>query len=281
MKLKITFFLIILSYNIFAQKVKLECTENIYYEENSNDLILFINNDEIKYSASIDSIFSSYKVTIICNKNNTLNLIYTFQNGNDYKIINNIFKKKNKNYFLDISCIEYLDRNQTSTNIVSIDEIEIEKFNINDIILDKKLIEKKVSLIKGYQEEKEVEVINYHELIKKYYKNKKNDDVLLFTNEFIIDKLNIIETISVNKLNNIAFYAYKSKAYLESIYILKKVIEKSPKRTVAYLNIADCYWETNKKEKAKENYKKYIELMKEQKKDLKKMPKSVYERIKK
>ena len=59
-----------------------------------------------------------------------------------------------------------------------------------------------------------------------------------------------------------------------------KVIEKDPNRVVVYLNIADCYWELNQKEKAKQNYQKYLSLMKSQKKDLKKIPKRVYERIK-
>ena len=89
-----------------------------------------------------------------------------------------------------------------------------------------------------------------------------------------------INKFNEKKINNFAYSLYKSKNYNYSISLLENVISKSPKRVVAYLNIADCYWETNEKEKAKENYKMYIQLMKDQKKDLKKIPKYVLERTK-
>lgn len=85
---------------------------------------------------------------------------------------------------------------------------------------------------------------------------------------------------SPETLNNKGYFLYKLKFYNASLIYLNKTIQLFPNRKVAYLNIADCYWELNEKEKAIENYKKYIQLMKEQKKDLKKIPKYVFERTK-
>lgn len=84
---------------------------------------------------------------------------------------------------------------------------------------------------------------------------------------------------NVSKINDYAFKLEKvNPSY--SIEILKEIIERFPERTVAYLNLADSFWNTEEKEKAIDNYKKYISLMKSQKKDVKKIPKRVIVRTK-
>jgi tetratricopeptide (TPR) repeat protein len=110
-------------------------------------------------------------------------------------------------------------------------------------------------------------------LLNKLYSIKKND-----FEDYYNDLDYVNEEIEV--INNKAFYLKKYKDYEISLLLLDKVIEKSPTRVVAYLNIADCYWEMKDKPKAIENYKKYIQLMTEQNKDLNKIPKYVYERVK-
>ncbi len=60
--------------------------------------------------------------------------------------------------------------------------------------------------------------------------------------------------------------------------VLDRIISQFPERTVAYLNLGDSYWNMGEKEKAIENYKKYISLMKSQNKDLRKIPKQVLEK---
>jgi tetratricopeptide (TPR) repeat protein len=87
-------------------------------------------------------------------------------------------------------------------------------------------------------------------------------------------------TGDISLMNDKAYYLEQLGAYAESIYILKKVLSKSPDRVVAYLNIADAYWGNNEKNEAKKSYEKYIELMKNQGKDMKKIPQRVYDRIK-
>ncbi len=83
---------------------------------------------------------------------------------------------------------------------------------------------------------------------------------------------------SVNALNNIAFTLMNQKYYEAAILLLNGVIETAPDRIVAYINRGDCLWETNNKEKAIEDYKIYIELMKKQGKNLNKIPKYVHDR---
>ena len=63
-------------------------------------------------------------------------------------------------------------------------------------------------------------------------------------------------------------------------YFVEKIIQKEPTRVVAYLNLGDSYWANDDKEKAKQNYQKYIDLMKSQQKDISKVPQRVYERSK-
>ena len=84
---------------------------------------------------------------------------------------------------------------------------------------------------------------------------------------------------NLTKLNDFA-YNLESINPNVSIDILQKIILKYPERIVAYLNLADSYWAIGNQELAKENYIKYISLMKSQKKDINKIPKQVWERAK-
>ncbi len=102
-----------------------------------------------------------------------------------------------------------------------------------------------------------------------------------------LNKDNIIKLIELNYFskenitiyNDTAYYLQQANANDEAIFLLEKIIEKYPNRTVAYLNLADAYIGINDKEKSKENYKKYIELMKQDNKE-EKIPKRVLEFLK-
>ncbi len=89
----------------------------------------------------------------------------------------------------------------------------------------------------------------------------------------------VISSHNITKINDFAFNLESINPSV-SINVLQKIIQKYPDRVVAYLNIANSYWNTGKKEKAIENYKTYLSLMESQKKDLNKVPKYVRERIK-
>jgi hypothetical protein len=62
--------------------------------------------------------------------------------------------------------------------------------------------------------------------------------------------------------NNIAFYLNNQEHHQSAIYLLHKIIKASPDRTVAYLNIADAYWDSKDKRNAKIFYKKYLSQIK-------------------
>lgn len=128
-----------------------------------------------------------------------------------------------------------------------------------------------------------------------YYKVSEDDDatIILVNNDIPKLKFNyyewtankswldyiIISNQNITKLNDFA-YNIESVNPSVAINLLRKILEKFPNRTVAYLNIADSYWAIGNQESAKENYKKYVSLMKSQNKDLKKISKQVWERVK-
>lgn len=103
---------------------------------------------------------------------------------------------------------------------------------------------------------------------------KVSDSSLL---EFLTDYT--YATYETDAMNNKAFYLMDLKDQRAAILLLNKIIEAKPDRVVAYLNIADCYWELKDKSKAVDNYKKYYNLMQEQHKDMNRIPKYVVERI--
>jgi len=90
----------------------------------------------------------------------------------------------------------------------------------------------------------------------------------------------LVEDGNIPLMNAKVYYLEQLDSFEESIYLLEKIISKSPDRVDAYLNIADAYWGNNYKEKAKEYYKKYIELIKSQGKNIDKIPSEVIERSK-
>ena len=63
---------------------------------------------------------------------------------------------------------------------------------------------------------------------------------------------------NITTYNNIAFYLSNHNNYKPAIYLLHKIIKAFPDRTVAYLNLADAYWDSKDKRNAKIFYKKYL-----------------------
>lgn len=80
--------------------------------------------------------------------------------------------------------------------------------------------------------------------------------------------------------NDGAYNLIEGKKFNEARIILLDIVNFSPNRVVAYLNLGDAQWGFDDNDNAKKSYLKYISLMKSQGKDLNKIPKRVYERIK-
>ena len=110
-----------------------------------------------------------------------------------------------------------------------------------------------------------------------FIKNNKNFDVDESRIDWYINRYNIDQK-NVSIYNDIAFYLGEGHNYNSSLYILKKIIKIYPNRIVAYLNIADVYWEIGNKDHAKVYYQEYISRMdKIGKKSI--IPKRVFQRV--
>lgn len=72
----------------------------------------------------------------------------------------------------------------------------------------------------------------------------------------------IMTSKNVSRYNNIAYYLEKAGHSEEAIFLLEKIILEFPKRTVAYYNLADAYWEIDRPKEAKKYYREYMRLMK-------------------
>jgi hypothetical protein len=93
-------------------------------------------------------------------------------------------------------------------------------------------------------------------------------------------KNNPISEQNVTLYNDAALTLIESENFNEARIILLEVTSFSPDRVVAYLNLGDAQWGFDENNDAKKSYQKYLSLMKSQNKDLSKVPKRVYERIK-
>ncbi|GAF05756.1 tetratricopeptide repeat protein [Saccharicrinis fermentans] len=110
---------------------------------------------------------------------------------------------------------------------------------------------------------------NWSDLSMSFPINKMEKNYFIFNKD--IDAKNVVF------FNNIAYYLERGKNYNESIYLLKKILDRFPNRTVAYINLGDAYWGLNKIEEAKQAYFKYIELMKRDGKESK-IPQRILDR---
>ena len=78
--------------------------------------------------------------------------------------------------------------------------------------------------------------------------------------------------------NDYGFLLQQAGRNSDAITVLNVVVKNTPKRMVAYLNIADAYWGLGDKVKSSQNYKKYINLMQSSHND--KIPERAFDRSK-
>jgi len=113
--------------------------------------------------------------------------------------------------------------------------------------------------------------------IKKFNKKKVLEVYYIFKKH----KINFDSKISLKnvvKLNNIAYYLQKVGSNKKAVYLLEKILEEFPKRTIAYYNLGDAYWALGRKEEAKKMYATYVKQMRAKGKE-KRIPKVVKQRI--
>jgi tetratricopeptide (TPR) repeat protein len=191
----------------------------------------------------------------------------------------------------EIYTYKYLDDNwflsETNISTVNEDFLPDISLTINDLSYsidgknanNKSAYDKELNSLKGNALSK---YNQYLSSFKSGYKNKSLGKMNSIGFDEVAEMLyfNPLSEANVNDYNDIAFYnSSTKKGNQSSILLLKKIIEKYPDRVVAYLNLGDSYWAIDNKEFAKEAYNKYLELMKNQNKDLSKIPPRVEERI--
>lgn len=78
--------------------------------------------------------------------------------------------------------------------------------------------------------------------------------------------------------NNVAFFFEQTRNYEEAVYLLEEIVNRYPKRTVAYINLGDAYWGKGEKSKARQVYTIYVSQMR-QKGKYGRIPQRVIDRI--
>lgn len=233
--------------------------DKIASNENGSDLLFFIkkNNTYINVykgdNYTQDGIYFIDEIKAY-NKGNYVCCIKTFFNGSG---------GQNINYF-----IEYINKEWKLNKTIS--------YNLsresNTICINNLIDQEKCLILKEGESTKLLN--NFKSFLKENKSTSNISEELIYTLLFNF-KLN--EKTIIN-YNDIAYYLEQSKAYKEAIYLLEKIIKKSPRRTVAYINLGDAYWGINNNEKAKSAYLHYVELMKTSGKESK-IPNRVKERV--
>ncbi|NIF70444.1 tetratricopeptide repeat protein [Burkholderia sp. Ap-962] len=70
-----------------------------------------------------------------------------------------------------------------------------------------------------------------------------------------------IDSVSVEDINNLAFYLGRYKRSSDAVEILQSLVKRFPDRAVARLNLADAYWDIDAKDLAVPQYQEYNRQM--------------------
>ncbi|RZK09617.1 MAG: tetratricopeptide repeat protein, partial [Flavobacterium sp.] len=260
--MKFSFLIYLYSTLSFAQSSSIICNDTIRYETSGNKFKIKAGRRQITFDPKSDERFAPL-IEVEC-IDNGFDLVLTKQNGNEYEISHFLFTKIKGEYFWDRYYLVLSNRQEAGLQGTAVRKVPFSSFKGSTDAIDTSL--KSISFTTGFQEEKEIDHVNYYALVEKAFKEKKFDDVRIFTDVFVMKSQGIAENESVEHLNNLGYFAFKAGAFSNAVNILNGVIQTYPKRVVAYLNLADTFWELGEKQKAILNYGKYIELMKSQNK---------------
>jgi len=277
------------------------CDNTKKYQQLINDNSYFIVNIDINKDEFKDKVIShkALEGNELYFINNTNNIVYKGINfsqdgGNRIEKIeqeeNGLFSISTiseRNNYEEKYIIDYINHDWTIDSVIYVTNNWQDVYSKTYICKVKQNIKindyDNIKPIPPENQRKKLCIINYYEedslfqFLKRF--NKKNNSAIREVNRYksLLVKFPLIKE-TLTQYNDIAYYLEQAKAYKESIYLLEKILEKYPKRTVSYLNIADAYWGDNNKDKAIENYKIYIQQKKENRKE-NKIPKKVFERI--
>lgn len=253
-------------------------TEKINKNHNQNSTIHFQNtNDNQSYIINLHTNSITPKSENIYFENDFLVIKKTFEDTNPHDIINYNFYFKPIQNEINLDRIEFtketyvegddlcnLSYTYLLKNNISFTVDEINSFTVNNL----KSFNRKLTV---------KEALDIVSVKNKYYQctsSLDQDEIHLLLKEFPISSK------TLNDYNNIAYFLQEKKSYRESLFLLKEILQTDPNRVVAWLNLADVQWALNNNSESKKIYQQYITLMKNQGKDVKKIPQRVYERSK-
>lgn len=210
-------------------------------------------------------------------KSNRINIRTSFPGAGNSKI-DYLISSKNNKYYLDetIHTVGYSFDDDRRVDVCTVNQnIELQQhytssnITLNGIPSEDKRDDKCVISFKI--------TVSIDEFIRRV--NEEPYDTFNTTQRYaaLVNKYKITSK-NVTKYNNLAYLLEKREAYKEAIYVLDRIIEFFPSRTVAYINIGDALWEMDNIDKAKDAYRIYIRLMKKNGKE-NKIPKQVLERV--
>ena len=250
---------------------KTDCITSEDVGDNVNDS-LFIKNENITLLIEDDNCISleSKKGSLLferCFENCVVKIRHNSSKGIPLTIISGQnsmdidFLKKGNNW-LSNSITYYRSSSSSEEKMVQQITVSLKDFDFNNVVeqFSKTTSKSIVSLDDIANKEKLMQLDIY-----------KIADIL---KTYPISNQNI--TIYNDGANNLI----EGENFNEARIILLDIVNFSPDRVVAYLNLGDAQWGFDDNENAKKSYRKYISLMKSQGKDLNKIPKRVYERIK-
>lgn len=160
-----------------------------------------------------------------------------------------------------------------------------QKWNLSESVLTSDNFNEMKVCIRNEQDDKEkcITTENTHIISDITEKIRTGKDVGFYTKEYLFSLINLVPLTenSISGYENLAFWLLQvNRGVPSGIFLYNKILEKFPDRLASCLHIADAQWNIGEREGAKITYRKYIVLLKEQKKDPKKIPERVYERSK-
>jgi tetratricopeptide (TPR) repeat protein len=238
-----------------------------FSEEDFKATVIFGNQKIMEFY--YPEVFPSIKPQLLFLKEDQIHLLYSFPDRGTSLVLLTI-EYKNNNLFL-VKEEKYIDMFPSITPISCINKtiIKLSEYEENDDCREKSALNNQEII----QTPKNLKYI-VHQIEERYFFAKffsRASSLLLFK-KFPLSKYNC------NQYNDIAYYLQQAGANQESAYLLEKIIEKFPDRTVAYFNLGDACYGLGDKTKAIKAYQTYIDQMKKKGWE-KKIPKWVLERV--
>jgi len=298
-----------LLFAIFVFISLLGANEEFVNENEYNVIKIDLNKDKIQDQLLSSKFLYGFNLLFFIKENENLNLklkTINFAEDGVFKVVgiynnnlevNEIFKIDTQSY--NTTCdykysyhISYIDNNWYLTKIIAkytewnsdkSQEVEYTCIKKQTVLLEKSFVEVFDFQHSKYCKSKIIQnngLDSFVFLVKKETFNLLNSKLNWLDIQrlkFLFDDFPLtIKTLT--PYNNIAYYLQKAGANKEAVYLLEKIIEKFPKRTVAYYNLGDAYWALGWKEEAKKVYETYVKQMTAKGKE-KRIPKVIKQRI--